>query len=216
MINIDNVDVFGWEAAIRGMRNPMNSWDRSDSRWTFEDPETAVDPEDPEMVYEIGKNDLDLMKRLVKAGPDHSKFMRMINVTLDIVAPLYWWKEADTYKVGTVANSTSTMHHIHTKEFTIDDFSHEHLSVSSQEIMHGVIKELNVYRRMFNASKNKEYWWQMIQLLPSSYNYLRTVQLNYQVLRDMYHARNNHRLDEWGDFCKWIETLPYSELITME
>lgn len=235
MIYIDNVDVFGWEAAIRGMRNPMNSWDRSDSQWTFEDPETAVDPENPEMVYEIGKNDFELMKRLVKSGPDHSKFMRMINVTCDVIAPLYYWKEFKTYRNGRKfgddepdlipseiqeydieMNSTSTMHHIQAKEFTLDNFSHEHLYESSQEIMHGVIKELNVYRRLFNASKNKEYWWQMIQLLPSSYNQLRTIQLNYAVLRNMYHARKNHRLDEWRDFCKWIETLPYSELITME
>lgn len=211
MIRIDNVEVFGWEAAIRGARNPMNSWDKSDSRWEFEDPETAVDPEDPEMIYVVGKNDLDLMKRLVAAGSDHSKFMRMINVTFDISMPLYFAKQLDTYKVGTVANSCSTMHRIHTKEFTINDFSYEHLDGLGVSFLEDIIKYLNVNREHFNKTKDKDSWWNMIQSLPSSYNQLRTVQLNYAVLKNMYHARKNHKLDEWVDFCKWIETLPLAK-----
>lgn len=211
MIRIDNVEVFGFEAAIRGARNPMNSWDRSDSHWAFEDPETAVDPDDLEMVYTVGENDLDLMKRLVAAGPDHSKFMRMINVTFDISMPLYFAKQLDTYKVGTVANSCSTMHRIHTKEFTLDDFSHEHLDGLGISFLEDIIKYLNANREHFNKTKDKDSWWNMIQSLPSSYNQLRTVQLNYAVLRNMYHARKTHKLDEWVDFCKWIETLPLAK-----
>lgn len=211
MIRIDNTEVFGWEAAIRGARNPMNSWDRSDSHWAFEDPETAVDPEDPEMVYVVGKNDLDLMKKLVAAGSDHSKFMRMINVTFDILMPLYFAKQFDTYKVSTVANSCSTMHRIHTKDFTLDDFSHEHLDYIGVSHLENIIGYLNVNRECFNKTKEKEYWWNMIQSLPSSYNQLRTVQLNYAVLRNMYHARKNHKLTEWHDFCAWIETLPLAK-----
>lgn len=208
MIKIENAEIFGWEAAIRGMRNPMNSWDKRDSRYihkNIHDSET----------YKIGKNDLKLMKQLANAGSDHGKFMRMINVTCDIVAPLYWWKEFDTYKVGTVANSCSTMHKIHSKEFTLDDFSIEHLNEDVIESPFKItIDCLNFFRKLFLQNKDKDDWWQMIQLLPSSYNQRRTVQLNYAVLKNIYHARKNHKLDEWHDFCHWIEELPYSELIT--
>ena len=225
MIKIENVDVYGWEAAIRGMRNPLNSWDKSDS--TFID--VFDDRENIRTYYQksvdIGENDLKLMKQLVKAGTDHSKFMRMITVTLDITAPMYWWKEASTYKVGTVRNSCSTMHTIHKKEFTLDDFSHEHLLTEKETecgdicpiiILECMISALNNFRKKFLETKDKKYWWQIIQLLPSSYNQRSTVQLNYAVLRNIYHARKDHKLDEWRDFCKWIEGLPYSELITME
>lgn len=219
MIKITNAEVFGWDAAIRGMRNPMNSWDKSDSKhWR----ETIVGHE---VEYrDIGRNNLTLMKKLVKAGSDHAKFMRMVNVTMDITAPLYWWKEFDTYKVGTVANSCSTMHTIANKEFTLDDFSHEHLTPAAIATIRTVIERLNasrVYflrRQEFSNSEMpsaKEYWWDMIQLLPSSYNQKRTIQLNYAVLRNMYHARKNHKLDEWRDFCSWVESLPYAELITL-
>ena len=205
MIKIENVEIFGWEAAIRGMRNPMNSWDKSDSVIGF-----GWEPF-------IGDNDLELMKKLVKAGTDHSKFMRMINVTFDITAPLYWWKEFDTYKVGTVRNSCSTMHKVTSKEFTLDDFSHEQLTDSAiEQWLEPTIEGLNTARRMYieKNGKSKAAWWQIIQLLPSSYNQRATIQLNYAVLRNIYHSRKNHKLDEWIDFCKWIETLPYSELIT--
>lgn len=215
MIKVENVTVYGWQAAIRGMRNPMNSWEKSDSKFEYAYGEMHT--------FKIGPNDLDLMKRLVKAGPDHGKFMRMIGVSLDIVAPLYWWKEFDTYKVGTVANSCSTMHKIHDKEFTIDDFSHEHL-LTPDEVEWGdyipkiwleeTVNLLNQNRKKFIETKDKRYWWNMIQLLPTSYNQRRTVTLNYAVLANMYRARRAHKLDEWVDFCKWIETLPYSELIT--
>lgn len=213
MIKIENTDVFGWETAIRGMRNPMNSWDKSDNSWVLPiNPET----DDEGYFYRLGDNDFALMMKLAKAGSDHGKFMRMINVTCDIVAPLYWWKEFDTYKVGTVANSCSTMHKIHAKEFTLDDFSHEHLNESSKAILEDfVIATLNGNREMYLSANDKHFWWQMIQLLPSSYNQRRTVQLNYQVLKNMYQARKNHKLDEWQDFCTWIkEELPYSKLIT--
>lgn len=208
MIKVENVVIYGWQAAIRGMRNPMNSWDKSDTE--FEYAYGAMH------TFKIGPNDLDLMKRLVKAGTDHSKFMRMIGVSLDIVAPLYWWKEFDTYKVGTVANSCSTMHKIHDKEFSLDDFSHEHLVGPSMSILKTTIDTLNYWRNAYNAYNNEEYWWNMIQLLPTSYNQRRTVTLNYAVLANMYKARKAHKLDEWVEFCKWIETLPYSELITGE
>lgn len=198
MIKIENTVVHGWEAAIRGMRNPMNSWDKSDSKGNV-----------------IGENDLELMKKLVKAGSDHSKFMRMITVTVDIVAPRYWWAEYDTYKVGTVRNSCSTMHKIHDKTFTLEDFSTEQLNTISENMIKNVIDVLNVNRDLFIETKDKFYWWQMIQLLPSSYNQRSTVQLNYAVLRNMYHSRKAHKLDEWRAFCKWIEELPYSELITL-
>ena len=211
MIKIEKADVFGWEAAIRGMRNPMNSWDKSDT--TFE---SACALFEYRCGWEctIGPNDLSLMKKLVKAGSDHSKFMRMINVTCDITAPLYWWKEYDTYKVGTVANSCSTMHKIHEKEFVISDFSWERLNERSIRVLETVIDELNFNRDAFIKTKDKSYWHQMIQLLPTSYNQKRTVQLNYAVLRNMYHSRKNHKLDEWRNFCEWVETLPYAELIT--
>lgn len=232
MIKIENTEVFGWDAAIRGMRNPMNSWDKSDSFQCYgigkrcESCNAKLKDEYGSTYctrnhkYVIGKNDLDLMKKLVKAGTDHSKFMRMINVTMDITAPLYFLKESDTYKVGTVRNSCSTMHKIAEKEFTLDDFSHEQLGESAiEEFLEPTIRGLNIARDMYLEKKSegkesKAAWWQMIQLLPSSYNQRSTMQMNYQVLRSIYHARKNHKLDEWREFCKWIESLPYSELIT--
>ena len=214
MIKIECTDVYGWEAAIRGMRNPMNSWDKSDSIFDF--PDCYLCPHcDIEVPCELmncvvlGENDLKLMKSLAKAGSDHGKFLRMINVTVDLTAPLYWWKEFDTYKVGTVANSCSTMHKIHTKEFTLEDFSHEDLLSGSRLSLRMTIDVLNDARTEFIKTKDKIYWKQMIQLLPTSYNQKRTVQMNYQVLKSMYHARKNHKLDEWHDFCAWCETLPY-------
>lgn len=244
MIDITNTKIFGYESAIRGMRNPMNSWDKSDSGCGCSHEYEIFGNCDLCDKY-IGKQDYNLMLKLSKAGTDHAKFMRYINVTLDINAPLYWWKEFDTYKVGTVANSCSTMHKIHEKEFTLEDFSHEHLmyltdgysedddlvtrvSVESpKEVLLRIIKTLNYYREMYLHTKikpmkeeskrgelMKKYWWQMIQLLPSSYNQKRTIQLNYQVLKNIYNARKNHKLDEWVEFCHWIERLPYSELIT--
>ena len=208
MIRIEHTDVYGWEAAIRGMRNPMNSWDKSDSFYYGVDGDWGN--------IKLGKNDLKLMKSLAKGGAVHAKYRRMINVTCDITAPLYWFKEFDTAKVGTVANSCSTMHKIHTREFTLDDFSCEHLSGSSCFLLSSIIAVLNYNRSRFIETGDKDYWWQMIQLLPSSYNQKRTVQLNYEVLTMMYRDRKNHKLDEWREFCKWIETLPYSELITGE
>ena len=208
MIKIENREVVGWEHAIRGARNPMNSWDRSDS--VFEVSDLAFGMKVPR----IGPNDYNLLTRLTNAGSDHGKFMRMIVVYMDITAPLYWWKEYDTYKVGTVANSCSTMHKIHAKEFTLDDFSHEHLLDIGKNDLELIIKKLNSYRDYYLNEKDKDIWWHMIQLLPTSYNQKRTVMLNYEVLKKMYHARKNHKLDEWVEFCSWIETLPYSELIT--
>lgn len=210
MIKIENTEVFGWEAAVRGLRNPMNSWNKSDSGYAKYDEEYVYD------WFTIGPNDLALMKRLNKAGNDHSKFLRMINVTADITAPLYWWKEYDTYKVGTVANSCSTMHKIHAKEFTLDDFSHEHLTSSGLATLENIIYELNFWRSRYLETKDKEDWWQMIQLLPSSYNQRRTVQLNYQVLKAMYPDRHVHKLDCWRDFCEWAESLPYFREIVLE
>lgn len=210
MIKITNAEVFGWDAAIRGMRNPMNSWDKSDSKHWHE---TIVGHVVERRV--VGMNDRALMKKLVEAGSDHAKFMRMINVTMDVTAPLYWWKEWDTYKVGTVANSCSTMHKIADKEFTLEDFSYEHLMQGGLECIKNLCKDLNMCREQYLAKHDKEWWWQMIQLLPSSYNQKRTVQLNYAVLRNIYHARRNHKLDEWRDFCSWVESLPYAELITL-
>ena len=198
MIKIEKAEVIGFDAAIRGARNPFNSWDKSDS-YFFSG------------KYEIGKKDLNLLKTLITSGDDHGKFARMIQVYVDITAPLYWWKEFDTYKVGTVANSCSTMHKIADKEFTVDDFSTEHLMADSAAVLDYTLGVMNTFRDMFNKSKNKNYWWQMIQLLPSSYNQKRTVLLNYQVLRRMYNARKNHKLDEWLDFCEWIKTLPYAD-----
>lgn len=216
MITIDNVETFGWEAAIRGMRNPLNSWAKSDS---YFGPDYLED-ENTYVKSFIGSNDYDLMTRLRNAGTDHRKYMRMITVSCDITAPLYWWKEYDTYKVGTVANSCSTMHKIHAKEFTIDDFSYEHLINdgvnSSYNLLYNIVIELNKYRELYLKTKDKLYWWQMIQLLPSSYNQKRTVMLNYEVLANIYKSRKGHRLDEWKMMLDWIETLPYSKLITGE
>ena len=203
MIKIENIDVYGFEAAIRGARNPMNSWDRMDSCYN-------------NGKFEIGENDYKLPKNLTIAGPEHRKWNRMVTVTMDITAPLYWWKEYDTYKVGTVANSCSTMHKIQAKEFTLDDFSYEHLNKISIEVLKNVILALNEARQDFIGYKEKEYWWQMIQLLPTSYNQKRTVHLNYEVLGTIYHQRRHHKLDEWVEFCDIIKTLPYSEFITRE
>lgn len=244
MLKIEHTEVLGWEHAIRGMRNPLNSWDKSDSfpcgsvmclLGKFPNYDEITSSCNQQDDYIIGPNDLDLMRRLVKAGTDHSKFMRMITVYVDITAPLYFFKEFDTYKVGTVANSCSTMHKIHAKEFTLDDFSCEHLMAHEMIVSNNrdstgeldllgypllhlehTIDMLNACRSDFIFTKDKKYWWQMIQLLPSSYNQKRTVMLNYAVLRNMYHSRKNHKLDEWHTFCEWIESLPYSELITME
>ena len=223
MLKIENVEVMGWEHAIRGMRNPMNSWDKSDSRWH-------------DIRFTVGKNDIDLMQRLAKAGTDHRKFMRMITVYLDITAPLYWWKEFDTYKVGTVANSCSTMHKIAEKEFTLEDFSHEHLidyylyscdevdgpvingaphiGCGGLQLLDLTINVLNYYREKYLDTKDTTYWWQMIQLLPSSYNQRRTIMLNYEVLANIYKSRRIHKIDEWHTLCDWIESLPLAELIT--
>lgn len=252
-IKFENTEVMGWENAIRGMRNPMNSWEKSDSgyclktlachscKWNRKT-EVSCKKNIEEHIFVIGKDDLDLMKRLRNAGTDHRKFMRMIVVYVDITAPLYWWKEFDTYKVGTVANSCSTMHKIHAKEFTLEDFSTEHLYSDELEFFKEIIERLNGCRNLYLQSKNDESariqkndWWQMIQLLPSSYNQKRTVMLNYEVLANIYKSRRNHKLDEWAEtklvgdcpanmypnklingFCDWIKTLPYSELITGE
>lgn len=231
MIKIENVVLpheKQWEAIIRGMRNPLNSWDKSDSE---ECRNIFCGDCDGECLphtngFIIGSNDLNLMKRLFKGGTEHRKYLRMIQVYVDITAPLYWWKEFDTYKIGTVCNSCSTMHKIHSKEFTWDDFSHEHLTHTDAFHMDAnedalnalqvVINALNYNRKKYLETKDKTYWWQMIQLLPSSYNQKRTVMLNYEVLASMYHQRKNHKLDEWRTFCEWIKTLPCSELITGE
>ena len=201
MIKIENIDVYGWEATIRGVRNPKNSWHLMDSGYNNGE-------------FEIGENDYDLLRRLTIAGPEHRKWNRMVTVTMDITAPLYFLKEWDTYKVGTVANSCSTMHRIQAKKFEMSDFSVEHLR--SLRVMHEVIDELNFYRDKFNKDKKKEDWWEMIQLLPTSYNQKRTVHLNYEVLGTIYHQRRHHKLDEWHVFCDTIKTLPYSEFITRE
>lgn len=240
MLKIENTEVIGWEHAIRGMRNPKNSWEKSDSNWRYVAPAQrenhilASYSDDSE--FWIGPNDADLMNRLRNAGTDHRKFMRMITVYLDITAPLYWWKEFDTYKVGTVANSCSTMHKIAAKEFTPEDFSHEHflnmanndagdalflndannIRVDGDDLLGLTINVLNYYRGRYIKTKDKRYWWQLIQLLPSSYNQRRTVMLNYEVLANIYKSRRNHKLDEWHTFCDWVESLPYSELITGE
>ena len=213
MLKIENAEVCGWDATIRGMRNPMNSWDKSDSGHKLDYTPSG----DKIYPYTIGENDLSLMEKLVKAGTDHRKFMRMIVVYVDVTAPLYWWKEYDTYKVGTVANSCSTMHKVHAKEFTLDDFSHEHLSTGEYgnlEMLKAIVMVLNVAREKFIESNDKDEWWQMIQLLPSSYNQRRTLMLNYEVLANIYRSRRNHKLDEWHTFCDWVESLPESHLIT--
>ena len=236
MIKIEHVETLGWEAAIRGMRNPMNSWEKSDSGYGCNKGlcKGCQDTDDCPYQYQdaiVGPNDLDLMMRLRNAGTDHRKFMRMITVYMDITAPLYWWKEFDTYKVGTVANSCSTMHKIADKEFTLDDFSLNHLyaeddtdgmyysttaeeEFTSTDVLKVIIEALNNYRKMYIATKDKKDWWQMIQLLPSSYNQRRTVMVNYEVLANIYKSRRNHKLDEWIDFCAEIERLQHSELIT--
>lgn len=237
MIKFEHTEVVGWEHAIRGMRNPMNSWDKSDSEWvnpneTFIHYEhyigdmygrTVVDDgydPDAKPYFQIGKNDLNLMKRLRNAGTDHRKYLRMITVYVDITAPLYWWKEFDTYKVGTVANSCSTMHKIHAQEFTLDDFSTDHLLPESLSLFDKIVDQLNYWRNVYLKAKTmdnpkpnaKDIWWQMIQLLPSSYNQKRTVMLNYEVLNNMYKSRKNHKLDEWSTgFVNWINTLPYAK-----
>lgn len=243
MIKIEETETYGWEAAIRGMRNPMNSWDKSDSAICYKEiachscnenrNNCAYNLEHDGFV--IGDNDLDLMKRLRNAGTDHRKYMRMISVYCDITAPLYWWKEFDTYKVGTVANSCSTMHKIHAKRFSVDDFSREYIwedidydhprtqlvgtednpvCLDDVQILIYTVGVLNECRELYLNTKDKRYWYKMIQLLPSSYNQKRTVMLNYEVLTNIYESRKNHKLDEWHDFCDWIKTLPYSKLIT--
>ena len=222
MIKIENTEIVGWQAAIRGMRNPLESWDKSDSSYCNPLTKCYSDCEKHECEvcdhFTLGPNDLGLMKRLCKAGTDHRKFMRMIVVYVDITAPLYWWKEFDTYKVGTVANSCSTMHCIHKKEFDISDFSTEHLigETNSKSTMSYVIDSLNKARELYLQTKDKKYWWQMIQLLPTSYNQKRTVMLNYEVLANIYKSRHNHKLEEWHTFCDWIRGLPDSHLITGE
>lgn len=223
MLKIENVEIHGWEPAIRGMRNPKNSWAKSDSglgcrseqEGTFLCCKCSSGCWNPS--YVLGENDLHLAETLASAGTDHRKFLRMIAVYLDVIAPLYWWKEYDTYKVGTVANSCSTMHKIAEKEFTLEDFSHEHLEPDAISVLEDVIHTMNVHRQWFNEgsfASSKNDWWQMIQLLPSSYNQRRTLMLNYEVLANIYPARRHHKLDEWHTFCDWIETLPYSQLIT--
>lgn len=237
MIKIEKFEVVGWEHAIRGMRNPMNSWEKSDSGYCHPLKKCYYDCDRHECEvcdhFNVGPNDLGLMKRLRNSGPDHRKFMRMIVVYVDITAPLYWWKEFDTYKVGTVANSCSTMHTIHKKEFTRDDFSSEHVmclceketpvvyhpsgntALAPIDILDITIEMLNKARNLYLQTKDKQYWWQMIQLLPSSYNQRRTVMLNYEVLANIYESRRGHKLDEWLEFRRWIfADLPYSELIT--
>ena len=247
MIKLENTEVLGWEAAIRGMRNPMNSWEKSDSLW-FDGEEyhdicgnSGPAPKDLNGTgFDLGFSDHKLMMNLAKAGSVDAKYRRMIVVAVDMTAPLYWWKEFDTYKVGTVANSCSTMHKIHSKEFTLDDFSCEHLilttldpeCITADELGYSddtgrcgippiewfecTIKLLNKHRELFLKTKDKSYWWQMIQLLPTSYNQRRTVMLNYEVLAGIYPKRKDHKLDEWHDFCDWIKSLPYSEIITLE
>ena len=213
MLKVENVEVLGWEHAIRGMRTPKNSWAKSDSG-----PECPYGKEkccgECQQNFCIGPNDKQLMMALRNAGTDHRKFMRMITVYLDIAAPLYWWKEFDTYKVGTVANSCSTMHKITDKPFELDDFSHEHLGFQSVRVLKDTIKVMNDFREEFIKDHEKENWWQLIQLLPSSYNQKRTVMLNYEVLANIYKSRQHHKLDEWHTLCDRIESLPYSALIT--
>lgn len=232
MITFEHTQITGIETAIRGMRNPMNSWNRSDSAPCGEyarqhsikcQCEGCDHNPEAEKYFVVGEADHDLMLRLAKRGPVHGKFRRMIVVYADITAPLYWWKEFDTYKVGTVANSCSTMHKIHAKEFALEDFSYEHLMIdepvptrvySPLEMLQATIKNLNYFRSLFIETGDKKYWWQLIQLLPSSYNQRRTVMLNYEVLANIYRCRREHKLDEWREFCGWVEGLPYSEIIT--
>lgn len=243
MIKIEETETYGWEAAIRGMRNPKNSWDKSDSGICYKEVACHSCNENRNNCaynlehdgFVIGDNDIELMHRLCAAGTDHRKFMRMIVVYCDITAPLYWWKEFDTYKVGTVANSCSTMHKIHAKKFTLDDFSYEHLveedndcevgvywgtdgvsEIEPKDLLELTIEGLNKYRTAYLETKDKKYWWQMIQCLPSSYNQKRTVMMNYEVLNNIYTSRRTHKLNEWRDFCDWAKTLPHSKLITKQ
>ena len=238
MIKIEKTDIHGWEAAIRGARNSFNSWDKSDSAACYFCRDNDTNPgfcddglydktivlSNPDgSCFEIGPNDQKLMKKLAKAGPSHAKYRRFITVTMDVTGPLYWWKEMDTYKVGTVGNSCSTMHTIADKEFELEDFSCEHLIsdepiptrvYSAKDMMEATVANLNLFRRLYLDTKDKKYWWQMIQLLPSSYNLKRTVLVNYEVLANLYHQRKEHKLDEWRTFCEWIKGLPMSEIIT--
>lgn len=238
MIEIAKTYVAGWDSAIRGMRNALNSWDKMDSKWSVDESDREKYVEVPSNVgtpYYVGPNDQQLMRKLAKAGTDHRKFMRMIVVWVDVNAPLYWWKQASTYQVGTVKNSCSTMHKIASRDFVIDDFSHEHLdtetpnlficrhsqsdsdmlenvSMSAEDLLYLTIDMLNYYRRLYVKTKDKHYWWQLVQLLPDTYNQKRTFCLNYEVLANMYGSRRNHKLDEWHTFCHWIEGLPMSDL----
>lgn len=238
MIKIEKTDIHGWEAAIRGARNSFNSWDKSDSAACYFCRDNDTNPgfcddglydktivlSNPDgSCFEIGPNDQKLMKELAKAGPSHAKYRRFITVTMDVTGPLYWWKEMDTYKVGTVGNSCSTMHTIADKEFELEDFSCEHLIsdepiptrvYSAKDMMEATVANLNLFRRLYLDTKDKKYWWQMIQLLPSSYNQKRTLLVNYEVLANLYHQRKEHKLDEWRTFCEWIKGLPMSEIIT--
>lgn len=238
MIKIEKTDIHGWEAAIRGARNSFNSWDKSDSAPCYFCRDNDANPgfcddglydktivlSNPDgSCFEIGPNDQKLMKKLAKAGPSHAKYRRFITVTMDVTGPLYWWKEMDTYKVGTVGNSCSTMHTIADKEFELEDFSCEHLIsdepiptrvYSAKDMMEATVANLNLFRRLYLGTKDKKYWWQMIQLLPSSYNQKRTLLVNYEVLANLYHQRKEHKLDEWRTFCEWIKGLPMSEIIT--
>lgn len=238
MLKIEKIDIHGWEAAIRGARNSFNSWDKSDSAACYFCRDNDTNPgfcddglydktivlSNPDgSCFEIGPNDQKLMKKLAKAGPSHAKYRRFITVTMDVTGPLYWWKEMDTYKVGTVGNSCSTMHTIADKEFELEDFSCEHLIsdepiptrvYSAKDMMEATVANLNLFRRLYLDTKDKKYWWQMIQLLPSSYNQKRTLLVNYEVLANLYHQRKEHKLDEWRTFCEWIKGLPMSEIIT--
>ena len=238
MIKIEKTDIHGWEAAIRGARNSFNSWDKSDSAACYFCRDNDTNPgfcddglydktivlSNPDgSCFEIGPNDQKLMKKLAKAGPSHAKYRRFITVTMDVTGPLYWWKEMDTYKVGTVGNSCSTMHTIADKEFELEDFTCEHLIsdepiptrvYSAKDMMEATVANLNLFRRLYLDTKDKKYWWQMIQLLPSSYNQKRTLLVNYEVLANIYHQRKEHKLDEWRTFCEWIKGLPMSEIIT--
>lgn len=221
MLTIENVETCGWEPALRGMRNPKDSWDKSDSDWEFVEDPSIINPND-EVKFVMGPNDLKLATSLAKGGPVHAKYRRMITVYLDITAPFYWWKEFDTYKVGTVANSCSTMHTIHKRDLTLNDFAHEHLTECNRNLLQLTIDNINAARRDFieatDSDSAKDAWWQMIQLLPTSFLQKRTVQLNYEVLHNIYHSpRYNHKLDEWREFCEWIKTLPYAnELIILD
>lgn len=211
MITIENVETCGWEAAIRGMRNPLNSWSKSDSVFQFLADE---DGSEARFEFDLGRRDLELASKLANAGTDHGKFLRFIVVYCDVTAPLYWWKEMDTYRAGVEKNSCSTMHKIHDKPFVFDDFSTDQLQITAAENLTHTIGTLNEYRKRYLKDKDKDDWWQLIQLLPTSYNQRRTMMMSYAALKNMYHSRKFHKLDEWRAFCKWIESLPYSELIT--